>query len=125
MDKQTKEIIKQIANIQLEALSSIIEHPEDKEHELLIKYFQVKPEEIVSTAEDIYRYYQEIKETPELLALTNEYQLLVCHHILFTMEDIWILENNQGVYGAWEFLHQALDKFHPEFKLILYKHDKS
>ena len=44
MDKETKEIIRRIASIQMDALSNIIENPEDKDHELLIKFLQVKPD---------------------------------------------------------------------------------
>ena len=118
MDKETKEIIRRIASIQMDALSSIIENPEDKDHELLIKFLQVKPEEVVSTAEQVYNFYKEVEDMPELIKIANEYQVLVCHHILFQMEDEWIIDNSHGVFGAWAFLHEALDKFHPEFRLI-------
>ena len=119
MDKETKEIIRRIASIQMDALSSIIEHPEDKDHELLIKFLQVKPEEVVSTAEQVYNFYKEVEDMPELIKMANEYQVLVCHHILFQMEDEWIIDNSRGVFGAWAFLHEALGKFHPEFRIIL------
>ena len=115
MDKETKEIIRRIASIQMDALSNIIENPEDKDHELLIKFLQVKPDEIVSAAENVYNFYKEVEDMPELIKMANEYQVLVCHHILFQMEDEWIIDNSQGVFGAWSFLHEALDKFHPEF----------
>lgn len=119
MDKETKEIIKRIASIQMDALSNIIENPEDNDHELLIKFLQVKPDEIVSAAENVYNFYKEVEDMPELIKMANEYQVLVCHHILFRMEDEWIIENSQGVFGAWAFLHEALGKFHPEFRLML------
>lgn len=119
MDKETKEIIKRIASIQMDALSNIIENPEDKDHELLIKFLQVKPDEIVSAAESIYTFYKEVEDMPELIKMANEYQLLVCQHILFQMEDEWIIDNSWGVFGAWSLLHDTLGKFHPEFRLIL------
>ena len=119
MDKETKEIIKMIASIQMDALSNIIENPEDKDHELLIKLFQVKPDEVVSAAENVYNFYKEVEDMPELIKMANEYQVLVCHHILFQMEDEWIIDNSQGVFGAWTFLHKVLNKFHPEFRLII------
>lgn len=118
MDKEIKDIIKRIASIQMEALSNIIENPEDSDHELLIKFLQVKPDEIVSSAETIYTFYKEVEDMPELIKMANEYQLLVCQHILFRMEDEWIIDNSWGVFGAWSLLHEALGKFHPEFRLI-------
>jgi hypothetical protein len=119
MDKETKDIIKRIASIQMDALSNIIENPEDKDHDLLITLLQVKSDEIVSSAEQVYNFYKEVENMPELIKMANEYQVLVCHHILFQMEDEWILDNSEGVFGAWAFLHEALSKFHPEFRLML------
>lgn len=119
MDKETKDIIKRIASIQLDALSNIIENPEDHDHDLLITLLQVKSDEIISSAEQVYNFYKEVEDMPELIKMANEYQVLVCHHILFQMEDEWILDNSEGVLGAWAFLHEALSKFHPEFRLML------
>lgn len=119
MDKETKDIIKRIASIQMDALSNIIENPEDSDYDLLITLLHVKPDEIVSAAENIYTFYKEVEDMPELIKMANEYQLLVCHHILFQMEDEWIIDNSQGVFGAWSLLHEELGKFHPEFRLIL------
>ena len=119
MDKETKEIIQRIASIQMDALANIVECPEDNDNSLLIKLLQVNPEDIVSTAEQVFNFYKEVEETPELIKMANEYQILVCHHILFQMEDEWIIENSQGVFGAWAFLHEALSKFHPEFRIII------
>ena len=112
MDKETKEIIRRIASIQMDALANIIESPEENDHELLllIKLLQVKPEEIVQAAESVFQFYKEVSETPDLIKMANEYQVLVCHHILFQMEDEWIIDNSQGVFGAWTFLHKVLDK---------------
>lgn len=119
MDKETKEIIRRIASIQMDALANIIERPEENDHKLLMKFLQVKQEEIVSTAENVFQFYKEVSETPDLIKMANEYQVLICHHILFQMEDEWIIDNSQGVFGAWSFLHEAMSKFHPEFRLII------
>ena len=119
MDKETKEIIRRIASIQMDALANIIERPEENDHKLLMNLLQVKQEEIVSTAENVFQFYKEVSETPDLIKMANEYQVLICHHILFQMEDEWIIDNSQGVFGAWSFLHEAMIKFHPEFRLII------
>lgn len=119
MDKETKEIIRHIASIQIDAIKNIIEKPEDNDYDQLLKLIGSKPEDLIKAAEEIYNYYEEVEETPELIGMANEYQLLVCHHILFVMEDEWLIDNSQGVYGAWEVLRNGLDKFHPEFKIII------
>jgi hypothetical protein len=119
MDKETKEIISKIASIQKEAIHRIIEKPEEHDNNLLVELLQIDLEEIVVAAEQLYNFYNELETMPWLINLANEYQLLVCSHILFRMEDEWILDNSQGVYGAWGIIHQALSKFHPEFKLII------
>ena len=119
MDKETKEIIQHIASIQMDAIQNIIDRPEDNDYDQLLRLIGSKPEDLISTAEEIYDYYKEVEETPELICMATEYQLLVCHHILFVMEDEWLIENSQGVYGAWEVLRRELDKFHPEFKIII------
>lgn len=119
MDKGTKEIIQHIASIQMDAIQNIIDRPEDNDYDQLLKLIGYKPEDLISTAEEIYHYYKEVEETPELIRMANEYQLLVCHHILFVMEDEWLMDNSEGVYGAWEVLRRELDKFHPEFKIII------
>lgn len=119
MDKETKEIIQHIASIQMDAIQNILENPIDNDYDQLLKLLGCTPMDITEAAEDIYDYYKEVKETPELICMATEYQLLVCHHILFVMEDEWLIENSQGVYGAWEVLRRELDKFHPEFKIII------
>ena len=49
----------------------------------------------------------------------DEYQLLLCSHILWKMEEVWILDNPQGVNGAWLEINKAISKFHPEYTLII------
>ena len=50
--------------------------------------------------------------------MLNEYQLMICSHILFKMEDEWLIDNSQGVCGAWELLHKIQINYHPEITLL-------
>ena len=119
MNISTSDIITRIADIQLEALHNLQEKSLTVDNQLLCNLFKVSEEEISNALEDYIITYQDIKETPSLISMLNEYQLSICAHILYRMEDDWLLDNSQGVYGAWQILFGAHKKFHPEFNLIL------
>lgn len=140
MDKETSQIIKNIAEIQIEALQRIIDN-EDKPNaslsqELLIELLNID----ISQLEEGTPYnkmnqklktlihrkvdmridaYKQMIEIPTAIYCLDEYQLLLCSHILWKMEEVWILENSQGVNGAWLEINRAISKFHPEYKLII------
>ena len=106
MDAETKEVVKNIAQIQIEALTNI-------------KNNITTTEEMLDSVNHHIQIYEEIYEMPQLIKTLNEYQLYICSHILFKMEDEWIHNLSQGVYGAWELLHRETNKFHPELTLII------
>lgn len=56
--------------------------------------------------------------TPQLINMLSEYQMMVCSHILFRMEDEWVHTNSQGVLGTWAIFQRANLKFHPELTLL-------
>lgn len=140
MDKETSQIIKNIAEIQIEALQRIIDN-EDKPNaslsqELIIELLNID----ISQLEEGTPYnkmnqklktlihrkvdmridaYKQMIEIPTAIYCLDEYQLLLCSHILWKMEEVWILENSQGVNGAWLEINRAISKFHPEYKLII------
>ena len=140
MDKETSQIIKNIAEIQIEALQRIIDN-EDKPNaslsqELIINLLNID----VSKLEEGTPYnkmnqklktlihrkvdmridaYKQMIEIPTAIYCLDEYQLLLCSHILWKMEEVWILENSQGVNGAWLEINRAISKFHPEYTLII------
>lgn len=140
MDKETSQIIKNIAEIQIEALQRIIDN-EDKPNaslsqELIIDLLNID----VSQLEEGTPYnkmnqklktlihrkvdmridaYKQMIEIPTAIYCLDEYQLLLCSHILWKMEEVWILENSQGVNGAWLEINRAISKFHPEYTLII------
>lgn len=140
MDKETSQIIKNIAEIQIEALQRIIDN-EDKPNaslsqELIINLLNID----ISQLEEGTPYnkmnqklktlihrkvdmridaYKQMIEIPTAIYCLDEYQLLLCSHILWKMEEVWILENSQGVNGAWLEINRAISKFHPEYTLII------
>lgn len=140
MDKETSQIIKNIAEIQIEALQRIIDN-EDKPNaslsqELIIELLNID----ISQLEDGTPYnkmnqklktlihrkvdmridaYKQMIEIPTAIYCLDEYQLLLCSHILWKMEEVWILDNPQGVNGAWLEINRAISKFHPEYTLII------
>lgn len=117
MDKSTGKIISNIASIQLEAIISIDKDssiPED----LAFKYLEIPSESqwdhAVETLRDLYI---QMMEMPTIIRMLSEYQLLLCSHILYRMEDVWMIDNPEGVFGAWGEIHAQMKKFHPEFTL--------
>lgn len=140
MDKETSQIIKNIAEIQIEALQRIIDN-EDKPNaslsqELIINLLNID----ISQLEEGTPYnkmnqklktlihrkvdmridaYKQMIEIPTAIYCLDEYQLFLCSHILWKMEEVWILENSQGVNGAWLEINRAISKFHPEYTLII------
>lgn len=140
MDKETEKVIKNIAEIQIEALSRIIAN-EDKPNsalgqELILKLLEFDesciPDEVpMSEMRKVFKeviheetqkridIYKQILEIPTAIRTLNEYQLYTCSHILWKMEDVWVLDNQQGVLGAWAELQACTNRLHPELTLIL------
>lgn len=140
MDKETSQIIKNIAEIQIEALQRIIDN-ENKPNaslsqELIIDLLNIdvsqleegtpynkmnqKLKTIIHRKVDMrIDAYKQMIEIPTAIYCLDEYQLLLCSHILWKMEEVWILENSQGVNGAWLEINRAISKFHPEYTLII------
>ena len=140
MDKETSQIIKNIAEIQIEALKRIIDKEDEPNaslsQELIIDLLNID----ISQLEDGTPYnkmnqklktlihrkvdmridaYKQMIEIPTAIYCLDEYQLLLCSHILWKMEEVWILDNPQGVNGAWLEINRAISKFHPEYTLII------
>jgi hypothetical protein len=119
MSNDTEEVIKRIASIQLDAIQRIIDNPSKYNKFALRKFFGVTDEMVTHEANKLRETYKGIIDKPaKLYLLHNDYQFLVCSHILFRMEDTWILEFPNGVRETWEILNKALYDYHPEFKLI-------
>lgn len=117
MDKSTEKIISNIASIQLEAIMTIAQDrsiPDD----LAFQYLEIPSESQWDEAVETLRsLYLQMTEMPTMIRMLREYQLLICSHILYRMEDVWMIDNSEGVFGAWSEIHAQMKKFHPEFTL--------
>ena len=110
MDKETKDIVKLIAGIQIESLNSIkedVKNGNDIAQDLIKKLLQIEDDEIIRALDEHIELYVEIENTPQLI-----------NHILFRMEDEWVHTNSQGVLGTWAIFQRANLKFHPELTLL-------
>lgn len=121
MDKETKDIIKLIAGIQIESLNSLkddVNNGNNIVEDLIKKFLQIDNDEIIQALDEHIQLYVDIEQTPQLINMINEYQMLVCSHILFRMEDEWVHTNSQGVLGTWAIFQKSNLKFHPELTLL-------
>lgn len=121
MDKETKDIIKLIAGIQIESLNSLkddVNNGNNIAEDLIKKFLQIDNDEIIQALDEHLQLYVDIEQTPQLINMLSEYQMLVCSHILFRMEDEWVHTNSQGVLGTWAIFQRANLKFHPELTLL-------
>lgn len=121
MDKETKDIVKLIAGIQIESLNSLkddVNNGNNIAEDLIKKFLQIDNDEIIQALDEHIQLYVDIEQTPQLINMINEYQMLVCSHILFRMEDEWVHTNSQGVLGTWAIFQRANLKFHPELTLL-------
>ena len=100
MDKETKDIIQKIATIQVEALTNILNNFDNlnpSEHDMLKDLLFIIPEskeEVIDTIKNRIQGYQEIVRYPNLIKAIDEQQLYICSHILFQMEEEWLLDNS-------------------------------
>lgn len=118
MDKETKEVVKRIAQIQLEALNHIKSNMEFTDHNLLMKLLQVSEDDLVISLENHIQLYKDMVDMPQIIKTLNEYQLYICSHILWKMEEEWITDYSQGVLGTWAIITSYTNRFHPELTLL-------
>lgn len=113
------EVIKEVVKIQLEALKSILKNPDSVDRHGLKTYLQISGEEITEATNKLIDEYNQIYKYPWLIRQLSEYQLMVCSHILFNIEDEYIQEYPESVSKAWELIMKAQENNHPEFKIII------
>lgn len=121
MEQNTANIVKNIAFIQIEALKKLLNKENQKafSEDELCKLFQVKPEELNQAIQNHLNLYEDMVQMPEMINILNEYQTSLCSYILWKMESEWVIDNQEGVLGAWSIITTAQRKFHPEYKIIL------
>ena len=117
IEPEAKQVLDMVCDIQLEALQSIMDYP-NKEQKLAAKLIQSNLSDWNAQLGRLKATYQNIKSIPKASTLLDEYQLLVCSHILFRMEQVWMVEYSYGISSLWSVIHECMEKFHPEYKLI-------
>ena len=119
IEPEAKQVLDMVCDIQLEALESIKDYP-NKEQKLAAKLIQSNLSDWNAQLGRLKATYQNIKSIPQAITLLDEYQLLVCSHILFRMEQVWMVEYkySYGISSLWSVIHECMEKFHPEYKLI-------
>ena len=103
MDRSTEQIIKQIAEIQLEAIQIA-----KKEHltgiQLKSLFGKSITKDVDKVIDDLTTMYNQVTGFPEAIRLLPGYQLSLCSKILTENRETWSLDNSEGVYGAFELL---------------------
>ena len=117
IEPEAKQVLDMVCDIQLDALESIKDYP-NKEKKLAAKLIQSNLSDWNAQLGKLKATYQNIKSIPQAITLLDEYQLLVCSHILFRMEQVWMVEYSYGISILWSIIHECMEKFHPEYKLI-------
>ena len=117
IEPEAKQVLDMVCDIQLDALESIKDYP-NKEQKLAAKLIQSNLSDWNAQLGSLKATYQNIKSIPQAITLLDEYQLLVCSHILFRMEQVWMVEYSYGISSLWSVIHECMEKFHPEYKLI-------
>lgn len=130
MDQNTKDIINKIADIQVAALDNICKNIEHLPNDLIAEFLDCPPgyEEdkqiLLEEAQARLEAYKYMKDYPSMIQALSEYQLYICSHILFRMEEEWVQDNPEGVTKTWELLFKHIDKFHPSLTLLWYHGEK-
>ena len=119
IEPEAKQVLDMICDIQLNALQAIEDYP-NKEQKLAAKLIQGNLSDWKAQLGKLKATYQNIKSIPQAITLLDEYQLLVCSHILFRMEQVWMVEykDSYGISSLWSVIHECMEKFHPEYKLL-------
>lgn len=118
----SKRVLKAIAEVQLKALDNIQNNPKDEDIEFIIKYLEDVKTGVNNRIMVLKSLYTQIYNSgsPRLnIELLSEYQLGICIHILFRMEDTWVtVFSSKEVQDTWSVLLKAQEKFHPEYQLF-------
>lgn len=117
IEPEAKQVLDMVCDIQLSAIESIKDYP-NKSRELAAKLIQEQESDWNAQIGRLTAMYQNIKSIPQAITLLDEYQLLVCSHILFRMEPVWMVEYSYGISSLWSVIHECMEKFHPEYKLL-------
>lgn len=118
MKKELKTLIQELADIQITSFEKLKAVPNSVDQYQLNELIEFNNNDILEVLDRRIRYWQFIKEMPGAITGIPEYQLGICVHILFVMEETWVQTNVDGVIAMWDLFDDMYKKFHPEIKLI-------
>lgn len=118
MKKELQQIIQELAKIQIEAFTQLKANPNSVDQYQLNQLIEFNNQDVQEVLDSRIRYWKLIHDMPEAIVGIPEYQLGVCTHILFTMEETWVQTNVDGVLALWDLFDNMYKKFHPEVNLL-------
>nr|DAV61512.1 MAG TPA: hypothetical protein [Caudoviricetes sp.] len=109
MDKSTGQVIRQIAEIQLEAIRIAKDkHITGAQLDCLFDHSITK--DVDMAIDRLIELYSQMVDYPESVSLLPCYQLSLCSAVLAENSETWSIANSEGVYGAFELLNRVLEK---------------
>lgn len=109
MDKSTGQVIRQIAEIQLEAIEvAKNKHLTGAQLDCLFGHSITK--DVDMAIDRLIELYSQMIDYPESVNLLPCYQLSLCSAVLAENSETWSIANSEGVYGAFELLNRVLEK---------------
>ena len=118
MKKELKIIIQKLSSIQIEALKNLYNHPDSVDQYNLRKYIGFTRGDILDTIHSRIKYWEFIHNNPEAIKGISEYQLGICSHIGFIMEEEWVKDYPSGVLDFWELIDKLYKNYHPELEFL-------
>lgn len=118
MKKELKQIIQELAAIQIEAYTRLMANPDSVDQYQLNQLIEFNQDDVIEVLEARIRYWKTVQNLPQLIKGISPYQLGVCTHILFVMEETWVQDNVDGVLALWDLFDELYKKHHPEINLL-------
>lgn len=116
MNNNLKQVVQNIAEIQIAALQRIYQDPSNLE--FVKDLFSEEKNLFRDLVKAKIRYWEDVMVEPTLIKNLSQYQLGICTHILYVMEDEWLRDNPEGVIDCWELFDSLYTSTHPEIKLL-------
>ena len=124
-DQEIK-ILKDICDIQIISFSNILRGNLLAEDEELLLQYQASLDIAKREAKWKISQYTELSKQPMYLGIMVEKDISIMRHILFHMEEVYIVKYPQGVKDLWNKFFLIEETRNPEIKLLTtnIKHDE-
>lgn len=119
--EQERSILRDICDIQITSFYDILRGNLLKEDEELLLQYQSSLEEAKREAKWKIGIYSEIIKEPRCMAILEESDISTMRHILFHMEEVYILKYPKGVKDLWVKFFTIEAYRSPSIKLITNK----